>query len=192
MSGWKSIVAMAKNPKADFAVMLVTFILTVIFDLTVAIEVGLLLAIVIFLKRTSESVNIKKFQNEIDPSQESDLKLHEEALTIAQGIEVYEIDGPYFFGIANKFDEIMQNVVGEKPKVRVIRMRKVPFIDSTGLHNLENLCIRSQRENTKVVLSGVKPEVADALSKAGFEQLIGKENICPNINVALARAEELL
>lgn len=192
MSGWKSIVAMAKNPKADFAVMLVTFVLTVIFDLTVAIEVGLLLAIVIFLKRTSESVNIKKFQNEIDPTQESDLTIHEEALHIADGIEVYEIDGPYFFGIANKFDEIMQSVVGQKPKVRVIRMRKVPFIDSTGLHNLENLCIRSQRENTKVVLSGVKPEVADSLRRAGFEQLIGKENICPNINVALARAEELL
>lgn len=192
MSGWKSIVAIAKNPKSDFVVMLVTFILTVIFDLTVAIEVGLLLAIVIFLKRTSESVNIKKFQNEIDPSQESDLTLHEEALTIAPGIEVYEIDGPYFFGIANKFDEIMQNVVGDKPQVRVIRMRKVPFIDSTGLHNLENLCIRSHHENTKVVLSGVKPEVADTLIKAGFEQLIGKENICPNINVALARAEELL
>lgn len=192
MSGWRTIVSLSKNPKSDFAVMLTTFVLTVVFDLTIAIEVGLLLAIVLFLHRTSESTSIKVFYDEIDPSEGTDIALNEQKLTIADGIEVYEIDGPYFFGIANKFDEIMMQTGGETPQVRVIRMRKVPFIDSTGLHNLENLCRQSQREGITVVLSGVNPSVRDTLIKAGFKEIIGKENICPHINAALKRAESLL
>jgi SulP family sulfate permease len=191
MSGWKSFIAISKNPKSDFAVLMVTFVLTVIFDLTVAIEIGLLLALVLFLKRTSESVRINQFKNEIDPSKESDMNLKEETLKIAKGIEVYEIDGPYFFGIANKFDEIM-NQVGDKPKVRIIRMRRVPFMDSTGIHNLETLCIQSRKEDIQVVLSGVNGDVRSALEKAGFKTLLGEENICSNINIALARAQSLL
>ncbi len=191
MSEWRAIRALSKNPKSDFAVMLVTFVLTVIFDLIVAIEVGLLLAIVLFLKRTSESVSIRVFHDEIDPNQESDLATEQEKLLIPDGVEVYEIDGPYFFGIANKFDEVMKEV-GDVPKVRIIRMRKVPFIDSTGLHNLSTLCKTSSKEGIKVVLSGVNPTVHETLVKAGFEKLICPENICPNINVALERASELL
>ena len=191
MSEWRTIVALSKNPKSDFVVMLVTFILTVIFDLTVAIEVGLLLAIVLFLKRTSESVSIKVFHDEIDPNQESDVATEQEKLLIPDGVEVYEIDGPYFFGIANKFDEVMKEV-GDAPQVRIIRMRKVPFIDSTGLHNLATLCKQSSKAGIEVVLSGVNPSVHATLVKAGFEKLICPENICPNINVALARASELL
>ncbi|MDR1592257.1 MAG: sulfate permease [Prevotellaceae bacterium] len=188
MSGWRSVVALWRNQKTDFAVMLVTMILTVVFDLTVAIEIGLLMAIVLFLKRTSESVYIRHFHNEINPNEELDIALHEETLHIAEGIEVYEIDGPYFFGIANKFDEIMKTV-SKTPKVRIIRMRRVPFIDSTGLHNLENLCKQSQREGIKVVLSGVNDHVKTTLRNAHFETLIGEDNICSNINIALARAE---
>ena len=191
MSEWRTIVALSKNPKSDFVVMLVTFILTVIFDLTIAIEVGLLLAIVLFLKRTSESVSIKVFHDEIDPNQESDVATEQEKLLIPDGVEVYEIDGPYFFGIANKFDEVMKEV-GDAPQVRIIRMRKVPFIDSTGLHNLATLCKQSSKEGIEVVLSGVNPTVHATLVKAGFEKLICPENICPNINVALERASELL
>lgn len=191
MSEWRTIVALSKNPKSDFVVMLVTLILTVIFDLTIAIEVGLLLAIVLFLKRTSESVSIKVFHDEIDPNQESDVTTEQEKLLIPDGVEVYEIDGPYFFGIANKFDEVMKEV-GDAPLVRIIRMRKVPFIDSTGLHNLATLCKQSSKEGIEVVLSGVNPSVHATLVKAGFEKLICPENICPNINVALERASELL
>jgi len=191
MSEWRTIVALSKNPKSDFVVMLVTLILTVIFDLTIAIEVGLLLAIVLFLKRTSESVSIKVFHDEIDPNQESDVATEQEKLLIPDGVEVYEIDGPYFFGIANKFDEVMKEV-GDAPQVRIIRMRKVPFIDSTGLHNLATLCKQSSKEGIEVVLSGVNPTVHATLVKAGFEKLICPENICPNINVALERASELL
>ena len=190
MSGWKTFVALAKNPKSDFAVLITTFILTVVFDLTIAIEVGLVLAIVLFLKRTSEAVSIKVFKHEIDPTEETDLELHEDKLSIPEGTEVYEIDGPYFFGIANKFDEVMQNL-GDKPKVRIIRMRKVPFIDSTGIHNLEALCEQSAKEGIQVVLSGVNTNVRKTLHKAGFNKVIKEEFICSNINEALKKAQSL-
>ena len=134
------------------------------------------------------SVDIKKFKHEIDPNKELDIKFTEEALKIPDGVEVYEIDGPYFFGIANKFDEIMKEV-GDKPKVRIIRMRRVPFIDSTGIHNLEILCHQSQKEGISIILSGVIPEVRETLRKAGFEYLVGSDNICSNINEALERSK---
>ncbi len=191
MSGWRTFVALSHNPRSDFAVLMVTFVLTVIFDLTIAIEVGLLLAIVLFLKRTSESVNIKHFQDTIDPNQESDMHHgNEEALKIPAGVDVYEIDGPYFFGIANKFEEIMGRI-SNKPKVRIIRMRRVPFIDSTGIHNLEVLVEQSRKSKIETVLSGVNPQVHDSLIKAGFDKILPLDNICPNINVALERAAEI-
>ena len=190
MSGWRTFVSLAKNPKSDFAVLITTFVLTVVFDLTIAIEIGLLMAVVLFLKRTSEATSIRHFQHEIDPNAETDLQLHEEKLNIPAGVEVYEIDGPYFFGIANKFDELM-HTLGDKPKVRIIRMRKVPFIDSTGIHNLESLCHQSKREGIQVVLSGVKDNVKKTLKKAKFEQHLSDEFVCSNINEALKKAEEI-
>ncbi|MBQ9339871.1 MAG: sulfate permease [Paludibacteraceae bacterium] len=190
MSGWRTIVGMLKNPRSDFMVMLTTFLLTVIFDLTVAITVGMLLAIVLFLRRISLSTSVQMFHGDIDPNSESDMYLTDEKLHIPDDVEVYEIDGPYFFGIANKFDDMVR-LARTAPKVRVIRMRKVPFIDSTGLHNLEMLCERSRRSGTTVVLSGVRDNVRDTLINAGFAEKLGEENICPNINVALARASVL-
>ena len=192
MSGWRTFVSLSKNPKSDFAVLMVTFVLTVIFDLTVAIEIGLLLAIVLFLKRTSESVNIRHFRDEIDPNQEMDIQINnEEKLIIPKGVDVYEIDGPYFFGIANKFDEIM-STIANKPKVRIIRMRRVPFMDSTGIHNLEILINQSNKENIHVVLSGVNESVRKSLEKADFTKLLPSANICANINIAIERSKQLL
>lgn len=100
---------------------------------------------------------------------------------------MYEIDGSFFFGIANKFDDVMKNM-GDKPKVRIIRMRKVSFMDSTGLHNLESLFRLSKAENIHMILSGVNEDVHKVLTKSGFEQKIGSENICSNINKAVKRA----
>lgn len=192
MSGWRTFVSLYKGPKSDFAVLMTTFVLTVIFDLTIAIEIGLLLAVVLFLKRTSESVEIRHFQDEIDPNQELDIQINsEEKLTIPEGVDVYEIDGPYFFGIANKFEEVMSRI-SQKPKVRIIRMRRVPFMDSTGIHNLEVLIEQSQKEGVQIVLSGVNTQVRTALEKAEFNKLIPTENICSNINVALERSKELI
>ncbi|MBR6539163.1 MAG: sulfate permease [Bacteroides sp.] len=193
MSGWRTFKALMKNPKSDISVLLITFFLTIIFDLTIAIEFGLVIACVLFMRRVMETTEISVIQNEIDPSKETDMTLAEEHLIIPEKVEVYEINGPYFFGIATKFEEMM-SLSGERPrpKVRILRMRKVPFIDSTGIHNLENLCIMSQKEHITIVLSGVNEKVHKVLEKSGFYELLGKDNICPNINVALERAKELV
>lgn len=184
MSGWRVFKGLLKNPKSDVTVLLITFFLTVIFDLTVAIEVGLVIACVLFMKRVMETTQISVITDEIDPNKESDLEVHEEHLIVPEGVEVYEINGPYFFGIATKFEEIMARL-GDRPKIRIIRMRKVPFIDSTGIHNLATLCKMSQKENIHIILSGVNDQVHAVLEKSGFYELLGKENICSNINEAL-------
>ena len=192
MSGWRTFKGLLKNPKSDVSVLLITFFLTVIFDLTIAIEWGLVLACVLFMRRVMETTEISVIKDEIDPNKESDLEVHEEHLIIPEGVEVYEINGPYFFGIATKFEEMMANM-GDRPKVRIIRMRKVPFIDSTGVHNLSNLCDMCKKDNIQVVLSGVNEKVHQVLEKTGFlYTLVGKDNICPNINVALERAKEIV
>lgn len=191
MSGWRTFMALLRNPKSDVVVLLITFFLTVIFDLTIAIEVGLLIACVLFMKRVMETTEISVIRDEIDPNQESDLEVHEEHITLPKGIEVYEINGPYFFGIATKFEEIMSQL-GDRPKIRIIRMRKVPFIDSTGIHNLANLCEMSQKENIHIILSGVNPKVHQVLEKSRFYELLGEDNICSNINEAVAKATETI
>jgi len=192
MSGWRTFKGLLKNPKSDVSVLLITFFLTVIFDLTVAIEWGLVLACVLFMRRVMETTEISVIKDEIDPNKESDLEVHEEHLIIPEGVEVYEINGPYFFGIATKFEEMMANM-GDRPKVRIVRMRKVPFIDSTGVHNLTNLCEMCHKDNIQVVLSGVNEKVHKVLEKTGFlYDLIGQDNICPNINIALERAKEIV
>lgn len=189
MSGWRTFKALLNNPKSDVTVLLITFFLTVIFDLTIAIEVGLLIACISFMKRVMETTEISVIRDEIDPNLESDLEVHEEHLVLPQGVEVYEINGPYFFGIATKFEEMMAQL-GDRPKIRIIRMRRVPFIDSTGIHNLTNLCEMSQKEGIHIILSGVNEKVHQALEKSGFYELLGAENICSNINEAVAKAKE--
>jgi SulP family sulfate permease len=163
----------------------------VIFDLTVGIETGLIIACILFMRRVMETTEISVIKDEIDPNADSDVARHEEHLIIPKGVEVYEINGPYFFGIATRFEETMAQL-GDRPKVRIIRMRKVPFIDSTGIHNLTNLCRMSQKEKITIVLSGVNEKVHNVLEKSGFYELLGNENICPHINEALERAESII
>ena len=192
MSGWKTIRGLIKHPNRDLWVLLITFFLTVIFDLTIAIEVGLLLALVLFLMRTNEQTHIRTLHKEIDPNEDTDVQSNLEHLIIPEGVEVYEIDGPYFFGIANRFDEIMLHVSGKEYPIRIIRMRKVPFVDSTAMHNLATLIERSHKEGITIILSGVKTHVLHQLQTGGIEQMMNPDNICPNIHVALKRAEYLL
>jgi len=196
MSGWRSFLSIMKNPKSDVIVLWVTFLLTVIFDLTVAIEVGLICACLLFMRRMAETTDVKVISQEINPEEESsDFQLGNlEHLAIPDGVEVYEINGPYFFGAGNKFEEIMGALrhQRQKPRVRIIRMRKVPFVDSTGIHNLTNLCQMSQDEGIQVVLSGVNPKVEAVLRRAGFDAMLGQENICSHINEALDRARGMV
>ena len=191
MSGWRTFRSLMKNPKSDVSVLLVTFFLTVIFDLTIAIEIGLLIAMVLFMRRVAETTHVSVARDEIDLSDEGEIHHDEEVLNLPKGVEVYEIDGPFFFGVANKFDDIMMTI-GDKAQVRIIRMRKVPFMDSTGLHNLESLVRLSQAENIQIILSGVNERVRNLLHKSNFDAMVGAENICSNINEAVARAKQLV
>ena len=192
MSEWRTFRSLLKNPRSDVAVLFSTFLLTVVFDLTIAIEIGLLLAMVLFMRRIAETTRVSVTTDHIDLSDEGEIRHEDEHLDVPRGVEVYEIDGPFFFGIANKFDECMKLVPGGKPTIRIIRMRKVPFMDSTGLHNLESLCRLSHREGITVVLSGVNDNVRAMLVRSGMDARLGADNICSNIQEALARARALL
>lgn len=191
MSGWRTVAGIFKSPKSDISVLVVTFLLTVIFDLTIAIEIGLLLAIILFLRRVTENTQIKVYSEQLDVAEGTEATTHE-VLDVAKGVEVYEIDGPFFFGVATKFDELMRSSMADKPVVRIIRMRKVPFIDSTGIHNLEILIKSSQRERIHVVLSGVKDEVRTVLEHAKIDKLIGHDHICDHITKAVTLANSIV
>lgn len=190
MSGWRTVVGMVNNPKGDVGVLVVTFLLTVILDLTIAIEIGLLLAVVVFLRRVMENTTIHVYGRQLDAADGTDLTKHE-VLDLAKGVSVYEIDGPFFFGVATKLDEVLRRTPHDRPKVRIIRMRKVPFIDSTGIHNLQLLIEASHREGILVVLSGVQPNVRAALHDAHIDNLISPEHICDHISKAVVVANAL-
>lgn len=186
MSGWRTIASMCKSSMSGTSVLFVTLLLTVFFDLTLAIEVGLVMAIVLFMKRAMESAHISVVRNEMEVHHDGE---KDEVLCIPTGTEVFEIEGPFFFGIANKFDELTRNT--DAMPIRVVRMRKVTFIDATGLHNLEIFINASKHEGRHVILSGVHDNVEKALQKAGLVALVGKENVCNNIHAALQRATEV-
>lgn len=191
MSGWRTIIGIFKSPKSDISVLIVTFLLTVIFDLTIAIEIGLLLAVVLFLRRVMENTQIKVYSEQLDVAEGTEATKHE-VLDVAKGIEIYEIDGPFFFGVATKFDELMRSSMSNKPIVRIIRMRKVPFIDSTGLHNLEILIKSSQKDGIHVVLSGVIETVHETLRHANIDTLVGEDHICDHITKAVLMANKIV
>lgn len=190
MFGVRTVKGMLRNPKSDVSVLLLTFLLTVLFNLTIAIEIGLLLAVLLFLRRISESVEISVARDRLDITQGVETTIHEE-LDLPHNVEVYEINGPFFFGVATKFDEMMHRM-GDKPQVRIIRMRRVPFIDSTGLHNLETLITSSQQDGIDVILSGVNEKVHRSLTKASINKLIGDDHICDHITKAVAKAREII
>ena len=195
MSEWRSFKYLLKGEKSDVAVLIITFLLTVIVDLTVAIEVGVVLAVVLFVKRMMESSSISVLEaDRIAATEDDEMASMEDTdrLDIRKGIEVYEINGPFFFGLASRFEEIESRSNKEKNLVRIIRMRKVPFIDSTGVNNLKNLCKRTSDRGIRVILSGVNDNVLSTLHKFGLDEVIGKEYIFPHIIPALAKANEVL
>lgn len=191
MSEWRTFKQLLRGTKSDVSVLLITFFLTVIFDLTIAIEIGLLIACLLFMRRVAETTKISIYTDTIDPNTQTDMIVKDDQIKIKKGIEVYEIDGPYFFGIANRFEEMMIRQ-HHHPKVRIIRMRHVPFIDSTGLYNFTNFVKKCREEHIMTVLSGVNEKVHETLKNDGFYDIIDENNICENINEALKRAEEIL
>ncbi len=191
MSGWRTIKSMMKGPRSDVFVLFVTFFLTVIFDLTVAIFIGMIMAMVLFMRRVADVTTVSVIRDRLDLSDDGEIHHDEEVLDIPEGVEVYEIDGPFFFGVANKFSDVMKSI-GRRATVRVIRMRKVSFMDSTGIHNLEMLVRSSEAEGTQVMLSGVNDKVRTTLMNASFNEIIPEEYICPNITVALDKARSFV
>ncbi len=191
MSEWRTFRALMRGSKSDIAVLLTTFLLTVVFDLTVAIMIGLLLAMLLFMRRMAEVTEVSVVRTSLDIDSDSEHVDNHETLDIPEGVEVYQIDGPFFFGIANKLDSVME-WIGEKPKVRVIRMRRIPFMDSTGLHNLQALISTSQEEGIQIILSGVNDNVYKLLLKSKIDLLIGKENITSDIQSALEVSKSYL
>lgn len=188
MSEWRTFRSLLKAHRADVAVLLITFFLTVFIDLTVAIEVGVILAIILFVKRISDNSSINLLDNNVIALTENvEFPEDIETFQLPKSIEVYEIDGPFFFGLASKLDEL-DSSEHHKVKVRIIRMRKVPFMDSTGLNNLRNLLKRSRKEKIEIVLSGVNENVKNYLESSGFAMEIGRENILPHISLAVERA----
>lgn len=184
MSGWRSFLAIFRGPVGDWFVLLVTFTLTVLLDLTVAIGVGMIFAILILLKRVLDASHIT-LVSEDHPHRPDTPR--EEELNLPKSVEVYEINGPFFFGIANRFDEVMRQQ-HRNPHARIIRMRSVPFIDSTAIHNLETMIHMHKKSHTRVILSGVQPQVREVLEQSGVVEILGEENILPNIKEASARA----
>jgi len=189
MSEWRTFRSELRSPKSDVAVLLATFLLTVLVDLTVAIEVGMILAAFLFMKRMSEVTNIRVLTHEFgDPKDDFETDPNAVARrTVPAGVEVYEISGPFFFGAAERFKDRLTEITG-RPKVLILRMRHVPAIDSTGLHALRDVVRRGSREGTLVLLSDVHAQPVVALERSGFLYEMGEENILGNIDDALNRA----
>lgn len=190
MSEWRSFRSILKNSKSESTILLTTFLLTIFVGLNFALPFGIIMALILFVRRVMETTDIEVLRHEVE-DERTHISDDLETLEIPREVEVFQIKGPFFFGIANKFEEAEQEI-REIPKVRIIRMRRVPFIDTTGLKNLRSFYERSKRHNTRIILSGVSPKAREALMKEGLYFEIGTENICDNIECALARAKEML
>jgi sulfate permease, SulP family len=193
MSEWRTFKAEFRAPRSDVAVLLATFLLTVLVDLTVAIEVGMVLAAFLFMRRMAEVTNISvlthEFRDPVDDFESDPNAVRTRA--VPEGVEVYEINGPFFFGAAEMFKDRLGRIAG-KPKVLILRMRHVPAIDSTGLHALRELVERSRREGSLVILSDVHAQPVVALERSGMYERLGEENVHGHIDDALNRAREHL
>ncbi len=196
MSEWRTFKALLKSPRSDIAVLLTTFFLTVIFDLTLAIEVGMVLAVLLFMHRMALVTNVgvvtREFSEEEEEEEESSADPNSiERKLIPEGVEVYEINGPFFFGAASKFKDAVPEFE-KPPKIRIVRMRNVPAIDATGLYALTEFYNDSVRMGTQVILSGVHTQPLVAITQAGFLDKIGEDNVYGNLDDALDRAREIL
>lgn len=191
MSEWHSFKSLLKSPKSDVIVLLTTFFLTVIFDLTIAIEIGMILAVLLFMKRMAEVSNVSVITRELEDEEETPDPNAIDKKQIPEDVEVFEINGPFFFGAAKKFkDQIL--AVENPPKVRIIRMRNVPAVDATGIQTIKDFYNDAKKQGTHIVLSGVHTQPLYAMTQAGIFDLVGEENIFGNIDDALDRAREII
>lgn len=193
MSEWREFKAQLKMPKSDVIVLLTTFFLTVIFDLTIAIEVGMVLSAMLFMKRMAEVTNVGMINREFDENAETDDSGVNavQGKNIPKGVLIYEVNGPFFFGAASKFKEAIR-IVGKSTKVLILRLRNVPAIDSTGIATLEDFYYDCKNNSTTLILSGIHAQPMFACERAGLLEKIGEENIRGNIDDALNRSRDIL
>src|SRR3954468_2019459 len=192
MAEWRVFKNELSAPKSDAIVMVTTFLLTVLVDLTTGIAVGMVLAAFLFMKRMAEVTNITVVSRDFqDPAQSGDVSGAIFRRRVPVGVEVYEINGPFFFGAAEKFKDILAEV-SRKPTVLIVRMRNVPAIDSTAMHALRDLIRRTRKDRTMVLLSEVHAQPLLALERSGLLEEVGEEYVCDNVDDALAAARKHL
>ncbi|MGN1003488.1 MAG: SulP family inorganic anion transporter [Oscillospiraceae bacterium] len=185
MCGWREFAAIIKSsPKSDILVLVATFVLTVVFDLVVAIAVGLVLAVILFMKRMSDETNVFGWKTVDEANDPDSIRLK----TIPADTMVYEVTGPIFFGVADKVAAIFAET---DEKVVILRMRSVPAIDATGIHAFETILKTCRKDGVTLIMSHVNEQPMRVLYKAGMVEQIGEENFCPNIDAALARAKAI-
>lgn len=192
MSEWHSFISVLKGPRSDTAVLLITFLLTVIVDLTVAIEIGMVLAAFLFMRNMTKSSNVNILTNEMNKEEQGEDNETISSYSIPAGVEVFEINGPLFFGAAYKFKDAMK-FIEKTPKVLIVRMRKVPIIDATGIRMLADLNKETRSSGTKLMLSEIESgQVTQELQKARLLFAIGKGNVLPTFEKALIRSKVVL
>ncbi|HTY11396.1 MAG TPA: sulfate permease [Bacteroidota bacterium] len=191
MSEYHVFKQLLKSPRSDVVVLLTTFFLTVVFDLTIAIEIGMILSVLLFMRRMATVTNVGVVTRELRDQEEVQDPNSISARVIPEGVEVYEINGPFFFGAVTKFKEAMR-MVERPPKIRIIRMRNVPAIDASGLNLLREVMTESRKEKTHLIFSGVHAQPLYAFTQYGLLDEIGEENVFGNVDDALDRARGLL
>jgi SulP family sulfate permease len=190
MSEWRTFRRELRAPLGDVILLLTTFVLTVLVDLTVAVQVGIVLAAFIFMKRMSEVTDVTAFSAEFHDDEDPEAELARargRALVVPERVQVYDINGPFFFGAAASFKDAMAGT-GRSPKVLIVRMRRVPTIDSTGINALRDMVRRSRTEGTAVFLSGLVPDVHEAVERAGLLAEIGADRVFATYGEALEAA----
>ena len=188
MGEWFNFKEMARGPGSDYIVLLVTFAMTVAFDLSIAVGFGLALAFILFVKKMEEITHVRLI------TEESDVGLGGDSIrdkSVPEGVLVYRIEGPFFFGVAEKLEDALDSAQ-ITPRLVIFRMRAVPAIDGSGLHALEIINRKFSRRGTKLILSGVQPQPMKVLFNSGFVDKIGLDNICADIDASLERAWEII
>ena len=190
MSEWQTFVQTLRSPKSDIALLITTFLLTVLIDLTVAIEVGVVLAAFLFMKRMANVTQVGFRTREIQGEEDEDLKSNIKR-TVPPGVEIFEIYGSLFFAAVDQFKDALRRVE-KTPKVLILRMRHVLALDATGLKALEDLLKKMRKDKSVLILSGVHAQPLVVMDQADFLERLGRENLQPDIDAALERAKEIL
>jgi SulP family sulfate permease len=194
MSEWRTFATLFRAPRSDVLVLLTTFLLTVVVDLTVAVQVGVVLASFLFMKRMADVTNVGAITRELSDAPDGTMTDDAEGVfrrSIPPGVEVYEVNGPFFFGAADKIKDVL-SFVAQKPRVFILRMRNVPAMDASGIRVLDDLFQSFSHHGVAFLIAGIHAQPLVALDRAGRLDRYGRENFLATLDAALARAAEIL